>query len=73
MSQAFRCDLCGDCVVSEDLAKAQREVANEPTTVSGTDTNIGIIIKVYKQHVCNACWSNVMNKVKAWADANLGT
>lgn len=73
MSQAFRCDLCGNCVQSEDLARAEREVARENTTVSNTGTDIGIIIKVYKQHVCNSCWSLVMQRVKQWVDAHLGT
>lgn len=71
MSQAFRCDLCGDCAATEDLARRQREVARESTTVSGTQTDIGIIIKVYQPHVCNTCWSLVMAKVKAWINANI--
>ena len=71
MSQAFQCDLCGDCVSSEDLARAEREVANENTTIAGTQTNIGIIIKAYKAHVCNTCWGLVMAKVKAWVNANI--
>ena len=71
MSQAFRCDLCGDYVANEDLAQAEREVAKENVTVSGTQTDIGIIIKVYKQHVCNICWGLVMAKVKAWINANV--
>jgi hypothetical protein len=73
MSQAYKCDLCGECSVSEDLVKSEREVARESTTISGTGTDLGIIIKVYKQHVCNSCWSEVMNKVKAWVEAHLGT
>lgn len=71
MSQAFRCDLCGDCVASEDLAKSTREVANESANIAGTQTDIGIIIKVYKPHVCNTCWALVMQKVKAWVQANI--
>lgn len=71
MSQAFQCDLCGDCVANEDLARAEREVAKENTTILGTQLDIGIIIKVYKQHVCNTCWDLVMTKVKAWVNANI--
>ena len=66
MSQAFRCDLCGDCVSSEDLAKSEREVVNKSTTINGTQTDIGISVKVYKPHVCNTCWALVMAKVKQW-------
>ena len=66
MSQAFQCDLCGDCVSSEDLAKSEREVVNKSTTINGTQTDIGISIKVYKPHVCNTCWALVMTQVKQW-------
>ena len=67
MSQAFQCDLCGDCVASEDLAKSEREVVNKSTTINGTQTDIGISVKVHKPHVCNTCWALVMAKVKQWA------
>ena len=71
MSQAFQCDLCGDCVASEDLAKSEREVARESTTINGTQVDIGIIIRAYIPHVCNTCWGLVMDKVKAWVNANI--
>ena len=71
MSISFKCDLCGDCVDSEALAESEREVAHESANISGTQTDIGIIIKVYKPHVCNPCWLLVMAKVKAWVNANI--
>ena len=67
MSQAFQCDLCGNCVASEDLAKSEREVVNKSTDIAGTQVDIGIVIKVYKPHVDAECWALVMAKVKAWA------
>lgn len=73
MTQAFRCDLCGECVVSEGNAQSSREVARQPTNINGVGVDIGIIVQAHKQHVCNSCWAKVMQKVKAWVDANLGT
>ena len=71
MSQAFKCDICGDCVSSEDLARPEREEVRQPTTILGTQVDIGIIVKVYVPNVCNSCWLLVRSKVKAWIEANL--
>jgi len=71
MSQAFKCDICGDCVANEQNVKSQREVAKENTTVDSVPVDIGIIIKVYVSHICDACWAKVMAKVKAWINAHI--
>ncbi len=71
MSQAFKCNICDKCVSAEADAKSEREVARQPTTILGVALDIGIIIKVYLPHVCDECWILVMQKVKAWVDANL--
>ena len=71
MSQAFKCDICGDCVSSEAAAYSEREEARESTNILGVQVDIGIIVKVYVQHVCNTCWPLVRQKVKAWINANL--
>jgi hypothetical protein len=71
MSQSFKCDICGNCVATEAEAQAEREEARESTTILGVQVDIGIIVKVYKQHVCDTCWVLVRQKVKAWIQANL--
>jgi hypothetical protein len=71
MSQAYRCDLCGDCVDNADDAKAEREVAREASTVSGTVADLYIKIGVDMPHTCDTCFAIVMQKAKAWMNANI--
>ena len=71
MSQAYRCDICGNCVDNEDEAKSQREVAKESATINGVSFDIGIIIKGYLLHICDPCWTTVMSRVKAWVNAHI--
>jgi len=71
MSTAFRCDICGDCVDNADNAKSLREVAREPGNINGRDVDLFIRIGVDVAHVCNTCWSTVMQKVKQWVQAHI--
>jgi hypothetical protein len=71
MSQAYRCDLCGDCVDNSDDAKNEREIARVTTTISGTSADLYIGLGVAVAHVCNACFVIVKEKTKAWIIANI--
>ena len=70
MSSAYMCDICGDCVSNADDAESKRTIASESVTISAVVTQIDLIIKTDKAHVCNSCWGKVIKKVKAWIDAH---
>lgn len=71
MTQAYKCDLCGNCVLNADDAKSQRLVVRQTSTINMVEVDIGIIIKVFVPHVCDDCWALTMSKVKAWINANV--
>lgn len=71
MSQAYKCDVCGDCVDNADNAKAEREVARESALIQAVTVDVYIKVGVDVAHVCNTCWLLVMQKVKQWVIANI--
>jgi hypothetical protein len=71
MSQAYKCDLCGDCVDDASDATSEREVARESATISTTQADLYIKLGVDVAHVCNACFVIVKQKAKAWIIANI--
>ncbi len=71
MSQAYRCDLCGDCVDNADNARQEREVARETSTISGTSAELYIKLGVDVAHVCDTCFAIVLKQAKAWIIANV--
>ena len=71
MSQAFKCDLCGECADSADTVKHEREVARESASISGTSADIYIRIGADVAHVCDTCFSIIMDKVKLWVNAHI--
>lgn len=71
MSQAYRCDLCGDCIDNLDDARNEREVAREQTSISGTAADLYIKLGADVAHVCNACFVIIKQKAKAWIIANV--
>ena len=71
MSKAFRCDLCGSCIDSEDQAKNEREVARETTSISGTTADLFITLGADVAHVWDECFLIIKQKAKAWIIANV--
>ena len=71
MSQAFRCDLCGDCVGSEDNAKREREIARVSANISGTVADVYIKLGADVAHVCDDCFNDIKRKAKQWVNANI--
>jgi hypothetical protein len=71
MSQAFRCDLCGDCVDSADNAKSEREIAKVSANISGTVADIYIKLGAAVAHVCDVCFNEIKRKAKQWVIANI--
>lgn len=71
MSQAYRCDLCGECSDNPDELKAERKVASESATIEGTTADVYIKVGVGVAHVCDYCFATVMQKAKAWVVANV--
>ena len=72
MSQAYKCDLCGNCVDNADNAKNEREVARVNGTIAGTSTDLFIKLGADVAHVCDACFYEIKVKAKAWINANVG-
>ena len=71
MSQAYRCDLCGNCVDDSDNAKKEREVARVSATISGTTADLYITLGADVAHVCNDCFLLIKQKAKQWIVANV--
>jgi hypothetical protein len=71
MSLAYKCDLCGDFVLSENDAIRERIVAQESATVSNTQTTMTLKLDLGKQHVCDKCFAIGLQKAKAWVQAHL--
>ena len=71
MSIAYKCDLCGDLISSEENAKRQRNLAQESTTISNTVTDLTLKLDLGKQHVCDKCFAIGIKKTKAWVIANI--
>jgi len=71
MTQAYKCDICGQCELNEQDVLNNREVVKQETTLNAMPVEIGISIKVYVVHICNTCWALAMQKVKAWVEANV--
>ena len=71
MSLAYKCDLCGDFVSSEEDAKRQRNLAQESTVISNTSTVLTLKLDLGKQHVCDKCFAIGVKKTKAWVIANI--
>jgi len=71
MSQAYRCDLCGNCIDNPDNAKHEREVARESATIEGTVADVYIKVGVDVAHVCDASFAVVMQMVKQWVNAHI--
>jgi hypothetical protein len=71
MSQAYRCDLCGDCVDDASTANQEREVARESASISGTTADIYIKLGADVAHVCNTCFTIIAQKAKQWIVANV--
>jgi hypothetical protein len=73
MSQAYKCDICGDFVSAADQAISERQVSKENMLVVGEQIDVGIIIKVYKPHTCDTCFNIILQRVRAWLNANYGS
>jgi hypothetical protein len=71
MSQAYKCDLCGDFISLEADAKRQRNLAQEDTTISNTSTVLTLRLDLGKPHVCDKCFAIGIRKTKAWVIANI--
>jgi hypothetical protein len=71
MTQAFKCDICGECITNEQDAQSERQLARETTTINSVSVDISISIEVYVSHVCDTCWALTLQKVKAWMNANI--
>jgi len=71
MSQAYKCDLCGDCVDSSDNAQQEREVSRHPKKISGTMTDIYIKMGADVAHVCDNCFELVKEAAKEWVNQHL--
>ena len=71
MSLAYRCDLCGEFVMSENDAQAERTVASENATISNTVTLLSLNLNLGQNHVCDDCFNIGLQKTKAWVQAHL--
>ena len=71
MSQAYRCDLCGDCVDNADNAKHEREIARVSAAISGTTADVYIALGADVAHVCDTCFDIIKQKAKQWIIANV--
>jgi hypothetical protein len=71
MSQAYRCDLCGDCVDDASTAKQEREVARVSASISGTTADVYIKLGADVAHVCDTCFAIIAQKAKQWIVANV--
>ena len=71
MSQAFKCDICGSCVDDANDAKSEREVARQSVPINGIDVDMYIKVGASVAHVCDSCFSVIMQKVKQWVIANI--
>lgn len=71
MSQAYRCDLCGDCIDNADDAKQEREIARVSANISGTVADLYITLGADVAHVCDTCFTIIKQKAKQWIIANV--
>ena len=71
MSQAFKCDICGDCVDNEADAYSEWEIAREQTTINTVPVDLYIKVGADVPHLNQACRNLLLAKVKAWVAANL--
>ena len=70
MSQAFKCDICGNCVAQQADAASAREVARENTTIFGKSVDLFIVLGADVAHTCDTCFAEIKSKAKAWLNAH---
>lgn len=74
MSNAFKCDICGDCIDNEADTKNRWIIASVNDTISETPIQIGIGLTLDSfDHVCNACRIRARNIILNWIITNFGS
>jgi len=78
VSNAFSCDICGDCVSDEAAAKNLRQLASPnltikpPAPLPETTVDTKLVFNVMVPHVCNACWKLVVKELRTFILNNIG-
>jgi len=78
MSNAFSCDICGDCVADETAARSSRQLASPNLTVKPPDPlpettlDTKLVFNVLVPHVCNNCWKLVVKELRTFILDNIG-
>lgn len=71
MSNAYKCDLCGDCIDNETDAQNRREIQRGTVTINTVPVEMYLMLGAEVPHVCGSCWVLLMKRLKQWAISNI--